>query len=142
MSICLGMKDGPDDSPLVQGSGPLVVMICGTRYFKNADRTAKIMEKEFDQLFADGHYLKAIHGGAVGVDHWANYLLTKKGGVSIEIFKPEYAKFGAAAPHIRNRRMADKADLILAFWDGKSKGTASVIKYAESRNKKYKIIPI
>ena len=48
-----------------------------------------------------------------------------------EEFKPEYAKFGKAATHIRNDVMIKNADRFLCFWDGKSKGTKSVIKKIE-----------
>ena len=32
---------------------------------------------------------------------------------------------------VRNKEIVDYADKIIAFWDGASKGTLSVIKYAE-----------
>ena len=41
---------------------------------------------------------------------------------------------------MRNKTIVEYADKIVAFWDGKSKGTLSVIKYAEKMGKPCKII--
>ena len=38
------------------------------------------------------------------------------------------------------KKIVDYADKIIAFWDGKSKGTLSVIKYAEKTGKQCEII--
>ncbi len=52
-------------------------------------------------------------------------LLTK------HIIRPEYDKFPAkSAPIIRNETIVKMSDILLAFWDGKSKGTLSTIKLA------------
>ena len=40
----------------------------------------------------------------------------------------------------RNIEIITKADRIIAFWDGKSKGTKFVIDYAKARNKDIEII--
>ena len=44
-------------------------------------------------------------------------------------------KYGRAAGPLRNEKMVECADLVVAFWDGRSRGTKSLIKYAQSRNK-------
>ena len=38
-------------------------------------------------------------------------------------------------PSIRNRTIFDTADLVIAFWDGKSRGTASALNYARAKGK-------
>lgn len=73
-----------------------------------------------------------ISGGAKGVDSIAAEYARQKGLELIE-FLPDYARYGRAATHVRNRSIVDSADLVLAFWDGKSKGTMSTVKYAEKR---------
>lgn len=40
---------------------------------------------------------------------------------------PEYALYARAAPLKRNITIIENADIVLAFWDGKSKGTKFVI---------------
>lgn len=51
------------------------------------------------------------------------------------IIRPEYKKYGRGAPIVRNKVIVDKADAILIFWDGLSKGTKSVIDYAKKQGK-------
>ena len=42
-------------------------------------------------------------------------------------YLPEYERYGKAAPLKRNITIIENADLVLAFWDGASKGTKNVI---------------
>lgn len=75
-----------------------------------------------------------ISGGAVGVDSCvAAY--AQKNGIKLTEFLPEYKRYGKAAPIIRNKQIVDHADKVIVFWNGSSKGTLSVIKYAEKTKK-------
>lgn len=79
-----------------------------------------------------------ISGGANGVDKIAEqYADIHK--LSKLIIRPQYQKYGRGAPIVRNKLIVDAADEILAFWDGVSKGTKSVIDYAEKRGKPIRI---
>ena len=80
-----------------------------------------------------------VSGGAVGVDSCAAEYAKKK-GLKLTVFLPQYDRYGRAAPIVRNKKIVDYADKIIAFWDGKSKGTLSVIKYAEKTEKICEII--
>ena len=72
---------------------------------------------------------EVVSGGAVGVDRCAATYARENGLVLTE-FLPEYERYGRGAPHVRNRRIVDYAQKVIVFWDGKSKGAQSVIKYA------------
>jgi len=80
-----------------------------------------------------------ISGGARGVDACAA-AYAREHGIKITEILPEYARYGRAAPIVRNQQIVDYADHILIFWDGKSRGTASVIQYAQKIKKPYQII--
>ena len=80
-----------------------------------------------------------VSGGAVGVDSSAAEY-AKANGLKLTVFLPQYKRYGRAAPMVRNKEIVDYADKIIAFWDGASKGTLSVIKYAEKLGKKCDII--
>ena len=80
-----------------------------------------------------------VSGGAVGVDSCAAEY-AKKNGLKLTVFLPQYERYGHAAPIARNKKIVDYADKIIAFWDGHSKGTLSVIKYAEKTGKPCEII--
>ena len=74
-------------------------------------------------------------GGAKGVDSLArNY--AKKKGLKLSEFLPEYEKYARAAPLKRNDLIIEYADEVVAFWNGKSKGTAYVISKCKKQGKK------
>ncbi len=80
-----------------------------------------------------------VSGGAKGIDTCA-----KKYAISANIklteFLPDYSKYGKSAPLYRNLKIIAYADEIIAFWDGKSRGTKFVIDNALKQNKKTAII--
>ena len=82
-----------------------------------------------------------VSGGAVGVDRCAAEFAIKN-KLKLREFLPEYDKYGRAAPILRNQRIVEYADMVIAFWDGKSKGTLSVIKYCEKIGKECSVINI
>ncbi|MBQ8780324.1 MAG: DUF2493 domain-containing protein [Oscillospiraceae bacterium] len=75
-----------------------------------------------------------ISGGAKGVDASAReYALSH--GIKLTEFLPEYEKYGRKAPLERNILIIEAADLVLAFWDGQSRGTKFVIDRCRSSGK-------
>ena len=80
-----------------------------------------------------------VSGGAKGVDQCAaDY--AKRNGLMLTEFLPQYERYGRAAPIKRNEEIVKYCDKIIAFWDGKSRGTQSVLKYAEKLGKECQII--
>ncbi len=80
-----------------------------------------------------------ITGGARGVDTLAEEYADKH-NISKLIVRPNYKKYGKAAPLLRNEQMVDIADLIIVIWDCKSRGTKHSIKYAEKKGKPTKVV--
>ena len=74
-----------------------------------------------------------LSGGARGIDagvkKWAS-----ENGVPLREFLPDYEKYGRAAPIRRNAEMLSKADLVLIFWDGKSRGTRFGLDYCKKHS--------
>lgn len=82
-----------------------------------------------------------ISGGAKGVDTCAReYALSH--GIKLTEFLPEYDKFGRNAPLKRNITIIENTDIVLAFWDGKSRGTGFVINKCKDMNVKVKVITV
>ena len=67
-----------------------------------------------------------VSGGAKGVDMSARDYANRH-GIKLVEFLPDYNKYGKLAPLKRNLQIIDYADYLLAFWDGKSRGTKFVI---------------
>ena len=60
-------------------------------------------------------------------------------GFEIERYPAQWNLLGKSAGPVRNRKMAELSDLVICFWDGESRGTASMIRYAEKIGKTVKV---
>ena len=79
-----------------------------------------------------------ISGGAIGVDSCAkNYAL--ENNIPYREYLPEYEKYRRNAPLVRNKKIIDACDEALIFWNGRSKGTRSVMNYCEKIGKRYRL---
>lgn len=73
-----------------------------------------------------------ISGTCRGVDQAGeNWAFAR--GIPVIRFEPDWDRYGKMAGPYRNQDMAVAADGLIAFWDGKSRGTASMIEEAKLR---------
>ncbi len=77
---------------------------------------------------------KIVSGGAVGADSLGGRFADDY-EIEKEVFKPEWDKYGKSAGFIRNQTIVDNCDMVLAFWDGESRGTADTIDKAKKAKK-------
>lgn len=70
-----------------------------------------------------------ISGGAKGVDALGERY-AESADVPLKIYPADWEKHGRAAGPIRNRKMAENADALIALWDGQSRGTKNMIETA------------
>ena len=61
-----------------------------------------------------------------GADYFGERWARNK-GVTVTLFPADWNAHGRAAGPIRNRKMAEYADVLVAVWDGKSAGTKNMI---------------
>ena len=80
-----------------------------------------------------------VSGGAKGIDLCARKYAIEN-NIKIREFLPKYEIYKKGAPLKRNIEIIEYADIVLAFWDGKSKGTEFVIDACNERNIICKII--
>ena len=85
-----------------------------------------------------GEYLpegtdEIVSGGAKGIDASAREY-AQSHGIRLTEFLPEHDKHGRSAPLKRNITIIEHADLVLAFWNGSSRGTAFVIQKCREMN--------
>ena len=103
------------------------ISIIGSRSFFDYTMLEKILNKEKIDIL--------VSGGAKGADSLGEQY-AKNNNIPTLIFKPDWKKFGRAAGFIRNKDIIDNSDKVIAFWDGKSKGTLNSINLAKKQNKK------
>ena len=75
-----------------------------------------------------------VSGGARGADSLAERFAGKNNLQKI-IFLPDWDKYGRRAGFLRNIKIVDESDRVIAFWDGNSPGTKSSIDLARKKNK-------
>lgn len=126
------------------------IAIIGSRRFDDYDLLKSIM-KAYQQ-----NVTSVISGGAKGADElakrWSKEFLKKEP----TIIRPNWKDishqdalikyddkgniYDARAGLRRNELIAQQADLIIAFWDGQSKGTKQIILYARQIGKEVEVI--
>lgn len=115
----------------------LRVLICGSRVEFEASKAYSLINRIID----DHPSAVFLHGGATGVDELADNILKTK-GVAVEVYKSNYSRYGRKAPLVRDREMVDRADIVYALWNGRSRGTKYVIDYAKSTGKVVKVMEV
>jgi len=72
---------------------------------------------------------EVVCGGARGADECGKqWAMDRK--IPVKMFPADWDAHGRAAGHIRNREMAEYGERLVAFWDGKSRGTKNMIQTA------------
>lgn len=102
------------------------IAIIGSRSFHHYDRLEKVLLP-----WLPAHI---ISGGARGADSLAERFAHAH-ELPITVIKPDWTQYGRAAGPIRNRDIINAADVVIAFWDGQSKGTKSALDYARQQKK-------
>ncbi|AGO48572.1 GTP-binding domain [Cellulophaga phage phi18:3] len=109
------------------------VIIAGGRDFQDYD-TLKLkcnftLSKSID--------VEVVSGTCKGVDLLGERYAKEK-DYPVKQFPADWSKGKSAGP-IRNKQMAEYADGLIAFWDGKSKGTKNMIDLALSKGLKVQV---
>ena len=113
------------------------IVVAGTRDFEDYDIAREFIDnciinikEEFELVF--------VSGGCRGADMLGERY-AKEYGYKIERHPANWELYGRSAGPRRNKEMAQVADCVICFWDGKSRGTASMISYARTLGKQVKI---
>jgi hypothetical protein len=80
-----------------------------------------------------------VSGGARGVDDEA-VKEARRLGMPYEVHLADWATFGRRAGIVRNKAIVDAADEVVAFWDGKSRGTQSTMNFARAAGKPLRVV--
>lgn len=113
------------------------IVIGGCRAFTNYRLFCEYVDLCLARLARHGT-ICIISGHCSGTDKMGERYAAER-GYEVEIYPADWERFGRSAGPIRNREMVDAADCVIAFWDGVSPGTASLIDYAKSQNKPLRV---
>lgn len=135
----------------------LRVIIAGSRNFDSFTILEKECHKIFKSLSKEGYLsgnvkadcdnIEIISGTANGTDKLGE-AFAKKYGILATRFPAQWEKYGKSAGYIRNKIMAEYAaksnelGVLIAFWDGKSRGTKMMIDLAKKYNLKVFVIDV
>ena len=114
------------------------VIIAGSRGFSNY----KLLRENCNEYLREkrkDYNIIIISGGARGADTLGEKYAQDE-GFSLEVFPANWNKFGKSAGFRRNEQMAEVADALIAFWDGKSHGTKHMIEIMENKNLLVKVV--
>jgi hypothetical protein len=103
------------------------IAVVGSRNFNDYDLLSEVL---FSSVSPNEDTL--ISGGAKGADSLAEQF-AKENEIDCKIFEAEWDKFGKSAGFLRNEQIVEEAEHVIAFWDGKSKGTLNTINKAKKK---------
>jgi len=107
------------------------ILVTGSRKLNQADIVWNYFMNRDD-------ITEIIHGGAMGADSLVEaYAL--QNNIKTTIIRSIYPSKGEYYLY-RNAEMIGMCDEVVAFWDGKSRGTKFTINYAKKRFKKISIV--
>lgn len=120
-----------DDIPIKR------IVIAGCRDYNNYNEAKKYIDECISDIKKDNTII-ILSGGSNGADKIGERY-AKENGFQIELFLADWKRFGKSAGPKRNKLMAEATDYVICFWDGKSRGTKSMIEYAQMYDKPLKI---
>lgn len=97
------------------------IIVAGNRTYKNHEHICAVLDAVVQKRDV------VLQGGASGVDRVAQ-TWARTHGVACRQFEAAWEQLGSAAGRVRNAQMAQEADALIAFWDGESPGTGSMIR--------------
>ncbi|MBQ7827417.1 MAG: DUF2493 domain-containing protein [Clostridia bacterium] len=113
------------------------IVVAGSRNYRDYYEAKKYIDSCVNEIGRDNTFV-FISGGCKGADELGERYAAEN-GFEIERYPAEWSKFGKSVGPVRNKAMAEAADFVICFWDGKSRGTKSMIELAEKEGKTVRI---
>ena len=113
------------------------VAVEGCRKYENYEEAKEYIDFCIREI-RKKYTLMFVSGGCRGADALGERYAAEN-GFKTEIYPALWEKYGRAAGPERNKKIAEISDYIICFWDGQSKGTKSLLRFAEKAGKPVKI---
>lgn len=107
------------------------VIIAGCRDFTDYELLREKCDYHLQNLRLED--IVIVSGHASGADSLGERYAQER-GFQLETYPADWQAHGRAAGPIRNAKMANVAHALIAFWDGKSRGTKNMIDTAKKHN--------
>lgn len=114
------------------------IIIAGCRDFYDYS----VVEKEVMDLIGKViGKIEIISGGATGADALGERF-AKEHNLSLKVVPADWKTYSRSAGPRRNEQMARMAGTLIAFWDGKSRGTKNMIDTAKRLGLRVKVVNV
>lgn len=113
------------------------IIIAGGRNFNDYKLLSSKLYYYLDNLKTSE--VEIISGACKGADLLGENF-AKETDTKVKRFPADWDKYGKSAGYKRNVQMAEYADALVAFWDGKSKGTKHMIDLAKKEGLKIRVV--
>ena len=110
---------------------PFNLIVAGGRDFSDYPRMETALFAFAERLEGD-YEINIVSGMAKGADNLA-VRFCRSHGVNLIEMPADWNQYGKSAGYRRNSDMAAIAHGLIAFWDGKSRGTSHMINIAQKR---------
>lgn len=108
------------------------VIIAGTRDFNDYAFLKKNVDYFLQGINPNNEEIEIVSGNARGADKLGERY-AKEHNLPVKLFPANWDKYGKQAGYLRNQEMANYSDVLIAFWDEKSKGTKHMIDIAKKQ---------
>lgn len=107
------------------------LVVAGSRSFGDYARLQRDLDRLLAAKIAAGEEIMIVTGACPrGADALAARFARSR-GLELREFPARWDRWGKLAGPIRNRQLADYGSALVAYWDGRSPGTADMIRQAE-----------
>ena len=113
------------------------IIVAGCRDYDDYNGAKEFIEICIKKI-REKYTLVFLSGGCKGADKLGERYAIEN-GFPIEYYPAHWKRYGKSAGPKRNLQMAEACDYVICFWDGKSRGTASMISIALKLNKPLKV---
>lgn len=108
------------------------LIIAGTRTFNDYELLRAYCDMKLSRKITEGEQIEIVSGACPsGADYLGEKYAAER-GFSVRLFPADWQQYGRRAGAVRNRQMAQYGNALIAFWDGKSKGTKIMIDEARA----------
>lgn len=124
-----------EEEEVIKEEKPFKVIVAGGRDFSDY----KLLEEKIKFFMQNHKNFEVVCGMAKGADTLGlKYAISNN--IKVHSFPANWDKYGKRAGYLRNEEMAKVSDGLIAFWNGRSKGTEHMISLARQYGIKVAVV--